>query len=150
MSDMSSMFAESGGVRYSCEVVLLVTEYCGFVCILFASWCSSSLFVFSFGAGVFVSCDLIMFVVSSCCVICGAGMIDMRFACSLSSFSFSNCMALYCACLSCSLLSVSRKMTWGLVKFGVSSLSACILVTALSILRVDLLDMKFNFPVLVC
>ena len=48
---------------------------------------------------------------SSCGVCCVAGVIEIKFACSLSSLSCSRCIALVCACMSCSLLSGSKNMT---------------------------------------
>ena len=168
MSDRLSKFGDSGGVQYSCDVVLLVTEFSGFVCTMFTSWCSvSSIFFVSatcmIGSCVswvlLLSCTLFMLFVfwlavlscvcvlmgSSCCVCCGAGMIEINFACSLSSLCCSTCMALDCACLYCLLMSVSGNITCGLLYVDVSPLRARIFLTALPILRVDLLDTNLTF-----
>ena len=70
---------------------------------------------------------------------CGAGMIEIKFACSLSSFSFSCWMLTNSSCSFCWLLSASRNITCGLLNFAVLSFNLWILLTAFSILRVDLL-----------
>ena len=86
------------------------------------------------------SCDtcLLFFVdvylVLSCSVVsdlCGAGMIEIQFACSLSNFSCS-CLKLTTRSSSfCWLLSASRKITCGLLHFAVLSFSLWTFLTAL-------------------
>ena len=170
MSDIS-LTGDSGGVQYSCEVVLLVLDFC-ILCLAFStSW--SSLLLLSC---VFVSClstswsvmlllllilvssvvgssislpvgscetsvlfSVNVFLVLSCSVFsgfCGAGMIEIKFTCSLSNFSCSCWMLTNCSCSFCWLLSASRKITCGLLNFAVLSFNLWIFLTALSILRV--------------
>ena len=83
-----------------------------------------------------------VFLVLSCSVFsgfCGADMIEIKFACSLSIFSCSCWILSNCSCSFCWLLSASRNITCGLLNFAVLSFNLWILLTALSILCVDLL-----------
>ena len=70
---------------------------------------------------------------------CGGGLIEIKFACSLSNFYCSCWKLTNCSCSFCWLLSASRKITCGLLNFAVLSFNLWIFLTALSILRVDLL-----------